>query len=73
MYILPCIQLNKLLIDIRKLNFKIPLISLLIKICQALKHQCITDLFYNYWVCGEIQYNVRYKDGHISPVAPLII
>lgn len=36
--LLPCIQVNKLLIDIREFILKIPLISLLIKICQTLKH-----------------------------------
>lgn len=37
----PCIQVNKLLIDIWQLLFEIPLISLLIKINQALKHKCM--------------------------------
>lgn len=38
---LPCIKVNKLLIDVRQLYFEIPLICLLIEICQALKDKNI--------------------------------
>lgn len=48
--ILPCIQVNKLLVDIRQFIFEIPLISLLVQICQTLHHKgfCLFFFYFNH-------------------------